>query len=61
MRYVMRRGRRLAAVLTAALATAAVLGGGPVHAGPEPERQTRPNVLMVVLDDALDVDRMTRP
>ncbi|GAA1407256.1 sulfatase-like hydrolase/transferase [Catellatospora coxensis] len=52
MRYVMRRGRRLAAVLAAALATAAVLGGGPVRAEPGRERQTRPNVLMVVLDDA---------
>ncbi|GIG00906.1 sulfatase-like hydrolase/transferase [Catellatospora citrea] len=78
MRYLMRRGRRLAAVLAAALAAAVLPVTGPVHAhgdrdrptGPEANaadpaadagrgkahsatpRQTRPNVLMVVLDDA---------
>ncbi|WP_155372603.1 sulfatase-like hydrolase/transferase [Catellatospora vulcania] len=55
MRYVMRRTRRLAAVLAAALATAVMLGPDPVvahPAHPAAARQTRPNVLLVVLDDA---------
>ncbi|MEV0455057.1 sulfatase-like hydrolase/transferase [Catellatospora methionotrophica] len=54
MRYVMRRVRRLAPVLAAALAGLAALGGGPAprtaHAAAAP--QARPNVLLVVLDDA---------
>lgn len=49
MRYVMRRGRRLAAVLAVSLAVAAGLA---VRAGRAEDPPTRPNVLMVVLDDA---------
>ncbi|MEV4416795.1 sulfatase-like hydrolase/transferase [Catellatospora sp. NPDC049609] len=54
MRYVMRRCRRLAVLLTATVALAAGLQLRPGEAGPArpaaaPER---PNVLLVVLDDA---------